>query len=153
MPRRLNLAQERDAWSRFVETGEVSPRAGKNKFNAVKKTVNDRVYDSTAEGRRAEDLQWLLKIGDISDLQYQVPFEVIPKQQGESAAVYVADFTYRDASGNYVVEDVKGHRTAEYRLKRKLMLQVHGIRILETGARQKKKPRTLRFIKPATKSR
>jgi Protein of unknown function (DUF1064) len=151
MSRRMNLAQERDAWARFVETGEVAPRA-RNKFNAVKKESNGRTYDSGDEARRSVDLQWLRHLGKISDLQYQVRFEIIPEQEGESAAEYVADFTYKDENGNYVVEDVKGHRTAEYRLKRKLMLLVHGIRILETGRKQKKKQK-LRYIKPPSKSR
>jgi hypothetical protein len=32
----------------------------------------------------------------------------------------------------YVVEDVKGFKTPEYKLKRKLMLYMHNIRIKET---------------------
>ena len=31
-----------------------------------------------------------------------------------------------------VVEDAKGFRTADYKIKRKLMLHVHGVRIKET---------------------
>lgn len=52
----------------------------------------------------------------------------------EQKAVYTADFVYvRD--GETVVEDVKSDITrkeADYVLRRKLMLHVHGIRILET---------------------
>lgn len=151
MSRRMNLAQERDAWARFVQTGEVVPRAG-NKFNAEKTESNGRIFDSGDEAKRAVDLQWLLHLGKISNLRYQVRFEIIPKQEGESAAEYIADFTYKDENGNYVVEDVKGHLTAEYRLKRKLMLLVHGIRILETGRKHKKRKK-LRYIKPPSKSR
>ena len=36
-----------------------------------------------------------------------------------------------DKDGNEVVEDAKGHRTAEYILKRKMMLHFHGIRLHE----------------------
>ncbi|MFX7845371.1 hypothetical protein ABTK14_24240 [Acinetobacter baumannii] len=43
----------------------------------------------------------------------------------------MADFVYKDANGNTVVEDTKGVRTKEYILKRKLMLRVYGIRITE----------------------
>ena len=53
----------------------------------------------------------------------------------EQNAVYTADFVYRDKHGNKVVEDVKSEITrkeADYVLRRKLMLHVHGIRILET---------------------
>jgi hypothetical protein len=151
MSRRMNLAQERDAWARFFETGEVSAGAG-NKFNAVRTESNGRTFDSGEEAKRAVELQWLLHLGKISDLRYQVKFVIIPKQEGESEAEYVADFTYKDENGNYIVEDSKGHRTAEYRLKRKLMLLVHGIRILETGKKKTKRPK-LRYIKPPSKSR
>lgn len=49
-------------------------------------------------------------------------------------AVYTADFVYRDKQGNEVVEDVKSAATrkeADYVLRRKLMLHVHGILVKE----------------------
>lgn len=52
----------------------------------------------------------------------------------EHNAVYTADFVYHEA-GKLVVEDVKSDITRkekDYVLRRKLMLHVHGIRILET---------------------
>jgi hypothetical protein len=48
----------------------------------------------------------------------------------ERACVYKADFVYIE-NGRMVVEDVKGCKTPEYKLKRKLMLWVKGIRIRE----------------------
>ncbi len=53
----------------------------------------------------------------------------------EQNAVYTADFVYLDKEGYEVVEDVKSEVTrkeADYVLRRKLMLHVHGVRILET---------------------
>ena len=52
----------------------------------------------------------------------------------EQNAVYTADFVYYE-NGQLVVEDVKSDITrkeADYVLRRKLMLHVHGIRIKET---------------------
>lgn len=52
----------------------------------------------------------------------------------EQNAVYTADFVYYE-NGQLVVEDVKSEVTrkeADYVLRRKLMLHVHGIRIKET---------------------
>lgn len=49
----------------------------------------------------------------------------------ERAVEYVADFVYKNEAGETVVEDVKGFRTHDYVIKRKLMLWVHGIRIKE----------------------
>jgi hypothetical protein len=88
-------------------------------------------FASRKEARRAWELQMLERAGKISDLQFQVPFEIVPACQRERAAHYVADFVYQ-RDGVQVVEDSKGFKTAEYRLKRKLMLHVHGIKILET---------------------
>ena len=48
----------------------------------------------------------------------------------ERPCTYVADFVYKEG-GKTVVEDTKGFRTKDYIIKRKLMLQVHGIRIKE----------------------
>lgn len=139
MRRRMSFTDERAAWAHFVETGEREiPK--RNKFNAIKKEANGREYDSGQESKRALELQWLLKLGEITDLQYQVPFELIPKQPGERSVKYFADFVYVDKDGNRVVEDAKGHRTADYRIKRKLMLWVFGIKILETKPAKEPKP-------------
>lgn len=89
-------------------------------------------FHSRKEHRRAEELKLLHKIGAISRLEFQKRFEVIPKQDGERAAHYVADFTYYEPDGTYVVEDVKGLRTRDYVLKRKLLLLKFGIRVRET---------------------
>ena len=61
----------------------------------------------------------------------QVKFELIPKIGDERPCNYIADFTYME-NGELVVEDVKGVRTDAYKIKKKLMLWVHGIRIKET---------------------
>ena len=103
-----------------------------NKYRARKvKAPDGQVFDSVKEYHRWGVLRLLERAGRISDLKRQVSYELIPKQQGERACSYVADFTYME-NGKLVVEDCKGYRTPEYRLKRKLMLWVHGIKIKET---------------------
>lgn len=88
-------------------------------------------FDSQKEYRRWCELRLLERAGRISELRRQVRFELIPKQEGESACCYIADFVYL-LDGIRVVEDSKGCRTEVYKIKKKLMLFVHGIRILET---------------------
>jgi hypothetical protein len=88
-------------------------------------------YASKREHKRAQELKLLQQAGEISDLREQVPFELIPKQLGERACKYVADFVYRDHNGITVVEDSKGYANPVWRIKKKLMLQVHGIRVRE----------------------
>ena len=82
------------------------------------------------------------RAGIISDLQKQVPYELIPAHYEvvngkrkciERACTYKADFVYYDVENNkLIVEDSKGFRTKDYVIKRKLMLHVHGIKIKET---------------------
>lgn len=105
-----------------------------------RKYNNEKVggYDSRKEYYRAQQLKILLKCGVISDLREQVKFVLIPAQRDPSGRLlehecsYYADFVYTDLeSGRTIVEDTKGVRTPEYIIKRKLMLQVHGISIKE----------------------
>ena len=77
----------------------------------------------------------LEKAGAITDLQRQVKFELIPSQRiggkvVERSCNYIADFVYQE-NGQTVVEDTKGFKTKDYIIKRKLMLWVHNIRIVE----------------------
>ncbi len=103
----------------------------KNKYGARKVTAPDgQKFDSTKEYRRWCELRLLERAGKIQCLQRQVKFELIPKQDGETACHYVADFVYQQ-DGRRIVEDAKGYKTDVYKLKKKLMLYVHGIRIQE----------------------
>lgn len=122
-------------------------RFGKSKYGNKKITVDGVTYDSQKELNRYTELRLMERYGKISNLQRQVKFMLIPAQYepdtvGKRGGVkrgklierecsYVADFVYTE-DGKQVVEDTKGFRTADYKIKRKLMLYVHGIRIKET---------------------
>lgn len=104
----------------------------KNKYGARKLTAPDgQKFDSVKEYHRWGCLRLLERAGKIKDLKRQVSFELIPKQNGERACNYIADFPYYE-DGKLVVEDCKGYKTDVYRLKKKLLLWTHGIRIKET---------------------
>ena len=105
------------------------------------------------EGNRYRELKLLEKAGKISHLRRQVKFELFPAQYEistekytrgakkgqykrgkllERECAYIADFVYHDfASNEVIVEDTKGMRTKDYIIKRKLMLNRHGIKIRE----------------------
>lgn len=99
-------------------------------------------YSSKKEARRAGQLRMLEKAGDIRNLKEQVKFELIPAQRCpesdkllERPCHYVADFQYdvrKGAEWVTIVEDVKGFKTSDYIIKRKLMLYMKGIKVLET---------------------
>lgn len=111
----------------------------KGKRSRGSKYNNEKIggYDSRKEYYRAQQLKIMQRAGLISDLHEQVSFLLIPAQRNsagkmERAVHYIADFVYTDnETGQTVVEDTKGFRTPEYIIKRKLMLQVHGITIKE----------------------
>lgn len=106
------------------------------KYNNKKITVNGQVFDSKKEANRYKELRLMEKAGVIKNLSRQVKFVLIPSQRDESGKVverecsYKADFVYEE-DGKTVVEDVKGFRTTEYIIKRKLMMWRYGIRIRE----------------------
>lgn len=102
------------------------------KYHSVKtRTADGIAHDSKKEANRWVELCLLQRAGVITDLTRQATYELIPKQDGERAVNYIADFVYRK-DGKTVVEDCKGVRTEVYKIKRKLMLWRYGIRILET---------------------
>ena len=130
-----------------------------SKYRNRKVTVGGVTYASQKEYDRWLELNYLQRTGKITDLEYQVKFELIPAQYRtvetgerykksdkargiragdlktkevcvERACVYIADFVYKE-DGRQVVEDTKGMRTDEYIIKRKLMLWRYGIKIRE----------------------
>jgi hypothetical protein len=102
------------------------------KYGNKKLYVDGIEFASKKEANRYLELKILERAGKIHDLQTQVPFELIPKQDGERVCKYVADFVYFDnETGQKVVEDTKGLKTDVYIIKRKLMLYIHGIKIQE----------------------
>lgn len=121
-----------------------------NKYKARKIVVDGETYDSKREYKRHQFLIHLADTGRIKDLCRQVEYELIPIQREpdiitktgkrkpgrvrERKCTYIADFVY-EQDGHTVVEDVKGYRGggayAVFVIKRKLMLERYGIRILE----------------------
>ena len=97
----------------------------RSKYNAKKTSVGGLVFDSRREAKRYVELREMERSGEISNLQRQVRVELIPSfdcnGQHFRGIYYVVDFTYTDADGNIVWEDVKGMKTSVYLIKRKLV--------------------------------
>lgn len=102
----------------------------KSKYGNIKTFVDGRLFASKREAARYSELRILLRAGEIGDLVCQ-PRLACPVGSIH-VCTYVPDFSYWDHKKNsQVFEDVKGYRTAIYRLKKKLVLAVHGIEIKE----------------------
>ena len=128
----------------LVTDEEPPKKQGGNKYHAVKKEVvldNGTVhtFDSVKELRRYNELSLMQQAGEISGLEIQKPYELIPKQKlsngkTERNCQYIADFVYQK-DGKTIVEDVKGYRKGQayavFVIKRKLMKYVHDIEITE----------------------
>lgn len=112
-----------------------------SKYHAKKAVVDGITFDSRKEANRFCELKLLERAGKIKNLQRQVKFELTPAFKDHTGKVfekssgYVADFVYDEilpmGLTKTVVEDVKGYRTKEYILKRKMMMFRYGIRIRE----------------------
>jgi hypothetical protein len=113
--------------------GTHSTPAKKPKYGNRKVTdAEGNVHDSTKEYRRWCDLELRQRSGEISDLRRQVVFDLIVNDL--LVCRFVADATYRDATGAQVVEDTKSQITRKnraYRIKVKLMRACHGIDVQE----------------------
>ena len=119
-----------------------------SKYGNQKITIDNITFGSTGEGLRYKELKLLEKTGQITDLQLQKKFIIVPEirepdtvgprggvKKGkliQSAAYYIADFVYYDKNGELIVEDFKGFKTDLYKLKKKLMKYIYDIDIKET---------------------
>ena len=126
-----------------------------NKYRNIKTRTSDgNTHASIKEGTRWCELKLLEKAGKIKDLRRQVKYQLIPPQYEsyeryskktgkklkdgirllEREVAYIADFVYVDVDTNEtIVEDTKSPptRTAEYVIKRKLMLYMLAIEVRE----------------------
>ena len=111
----------------------------------VKSKYNNRKtkgFDSAKEWRRNQELEALQRAGEISELNRQVPFVLMPsfaitdkKTKSGLRTVrgirYIADFTYRLKDGTRIIEDVKGMQTDVFKIKRKLLERKIALGVIE----------------------
>lgn len=94
-----------------------------NKYHNKKVIYDGIKFDSVKEKNRYIGLKQLERLGVIQNLQRQVKYELQPsfKLNGTTirSITYIADFVYIQ-DNKEIIEDVKGMRTKEYLLKKKL---------------------------------
>ena len=122
----------------LIEMRDHPAQRQRRKYGNIPTTVDGLHFDSKAEANRWCELRIMEKARLITDLQRQVPYELIPATERpsggkERSITYIADFLYK-RNGITVCEDVKGFSTPEFRIKRKLLLWRHGVEVLETKA-------------------
>lgn len=125
--------QEQAANKLGRQGAKKAPRA--SKYNNTKATYGNLKFDSKRERERFVQLLAMQDTGEISQLRLQHTFTLreaytLPSGERVKGTTYKADFTYYDADGKFVIEDVKGVRTDVYKLKRKMMID-KGYQIIE----------------------
>lgn|ERR1700734_2196951 len=110
--------------------GTARPPKKRSKYGAVKTECDGVTFDSKKEAKRYNELKLLLLAGEIEHLQRQPAFPITVN--GVKVGTYKADFSYME-KGELVIEDVKSEptKTAVYRLKKKLVEAMYGVRITE----------------------
>jgi hypothetical protein len=104
-------------------------RTGIRKYRNIPTVAYGIKFDSKKEARRYGELLLLARAGKITNLSLQPSF--ILSVDGIKICTYVGDFKYTE-NGQFIVEDVKGIKTAVYQIKKKLMKAILKIDIRET---------------------
>ena len=135
-----------------------APKRGKH--GNLKCKFDGIVFDSGEEGIRYLCLKDMLAKGQIACLKLQVPYKF--EINGVLVCTYIADFQYVDkATGDLIVEDVKGRIIPVYVINRKLMKAIYGIEIREVingkvqepGRKKPKKKKLSSLVSAAKKKR
>lgn len=100
-----------------------------NKYNARKTTVCGHMFDSRREAEYYLELLELKRRGIVTDIRLQPSYELL---EGFTDAMgkkqrpikYTADFLVRYADGHSEVVEVKGMKTRDYVLRKKLFLHM-----------------------------
>jgi hypothetical protein len=110
----------------------MSTLQSRNKYHAEPTVVNGKKCASKKEGKKFQEVLWLLRAGEITDYILQPKFLLQDRfitrdGKTERAITYKADFAlkFRD-SQVWTIWEVKGGnatRTRDYELRRKLFLK------------------------------
>lgn len=103
----------------------------KSKYNAKRTVVDGVTFDSKKEAEYYRHLLQLVKCGEIKRLELQPEIE-LNASNGKKVCSYFCDFLYwSNKERNWIYVDVKGVKTAMYRLKKKWVEIQYGIKITE----------------------
>lgn len=89
------------------------------------RTIDGILFDSKAEAARWVELELLRRGGAVRFTLRQVPFHL------PGGVRYVVDFAVFWADGSTTFEDVKGHVTELYRVKKRQVEALYPVKIVE----------------------
>jgi hypothetical protein len=111
----------------------ASPTAKKSKYGNKRVLLDGITFDSKAEAKYYSELKIRERAAEIFDVELQRPFDLTIG--GFLICTYRCDFSYVSQSdGKFHVVDVKGVRTREFIIKKKLMKAILDIVVEEVRA-------------------
>lgn len=106
--------------------------ARQSKFKAVPMVDHKgEKFRSHLEGKYNERVTLLMRVGDVTKVEREIPYQLVVN--GVLVATYVLDFrvTYPDGRVEHVDCKSSATVTALFKIKKALMLAVHGIDVIE----------------------
>jgi len=101
--------------------------AKRNKFGNVATVIDGHRFASKLEGTRYLQLKMLKAGGMVTEFYCQQTFTL--EVNGLHICRYIADFEVHWSDGRVTIEDTKGVETPDFKIKKKLMLAIHGIEV------------------------
>lgn len=103
----------------------INYKQKKSKYGAKKTSIDGYTFDSQKEADQYEDYKRLLKAGEIRGFCIQPTFILAPNLK------YKADFIVFYNDGTSEIIDVKGMKTKEYIIKKKVFEDKFNLKIKE----------------------
>lgn len=104
-----------------LDSSNISKRS---RYTSYKPIIDGIKFDSLMEGKYYVYLKEQLQKGAISNLTLQPSYtlqEAFTKNGKRfRPIIYIADFRYMDKDLNWIVVDIKGKETVEFKLKQKM---------------------------------
>lgn len=115
----MGLRMSKNQFDNLIKNKQFTS-SKKNKYRNKKLTINGIKYDSKKEYDRHCILKSLEKAGKIKDLKFHDSSMNIILQDNPKIK-YEPDFCYYE-NNIYIIEDVKGYQTKEFKLKKKMII-------------------------------
>ena len=98
----------------------------RHKYGAKKTTIGDIIFPSQAEAQYYTELKLLQRAREVVEIELQPKYTLQPgfthRGRKIQPITYTADFRVTYADGRVEVVDVKGVRTQQYQLRKKMLL-------------------------------
>ena len=107
-------------YKRYQETGNK-----KSKYGAKKTKIDGHTFDSQKEAEYYSDLKFKTMAGEIQGFCLQPTFILA------NGVKYKADFIVFNNDGSFEIIDVKGFKTKEYKIKKKIFEDKYNLKIIE----------------------